>query len=76
MILWLLFVTIFAYFFYTRIWKVYTKIYYYKKQGVPFHGGIFPVFGSYIGLIKSLRKQDLKTGTGSALIDFVQESYF
>ncbi len=44
--------TIFAYFFYTRIWMVYSKINYYKKQGVPFHDGIYPIFGSYLKLMK------------------------
>jgi hypothetical protein len=52
MIFWLALILISAYFFYTRIWRVYAKIYYYKKQGVPFHSGIYPIFGSYLEFMK------------------------
>jgi hypothetical protein len=38
---------VFAYFFYTRFWIVYSKIWYYKKQGVVFHRRILPFIGSY-----------------------------
>jgi hypothetical protein len=37
MIVQLTLILIAAYLFYTRIWLVYSKIHYYKKQGVPFH---------------------------------------
>jgi hypothetical protein len=52
MLLWLVFLALFAYFFYTRIWVVYSKIHYYRKQGVPFHSGIYPIVGSYLKLMK------------------------
>jgi len=48
---------IFAYFFYTRIWLVYSRIYFYKKQGVPFHDGIYPILGSYLGMMKNRVKE-------------------
>jgi hypothetical protein len=45
---WLLLSTFIIYLLYTRIWVVYSKIHYYKKQGVPFHSGIYPVLGSFL----------------------------
>ena len=50
--LWLVAAIIFVYFFYTRIWIVYSTIYYYKKQGIKFHSGIIPVLGSYVQIMK------------------------
>ena len=77
MIGWLIFTTIFAYFFYTRIWVVYSKIHYYKKQGVPFHDGVYPIFGSYLGFLKYRpnEEQGVK-GQGHPINELLEDSYF
>ena len=69
---WLIFVTIFSYFFYTRIWVVYSKIHYYKKQGVPFHDGIYPVLGSFLKLAAFKDKEGMRS---SIINEFVEETY-
>ena len=76
MIGWAISLAIFAYFFYTRIWLVYSKINYYKKQGIPFHDGIYPIIGSYLQIMKFAKNKDRKIISGSEMIDFVFETYF
>ena len=69
---WVIFLAIISYFFYTRIWVVYSRINFYKKQGVPFHDGIYPVLGSFLKIPAIKDKKEIK----SALInDFVEDTY-
>jgi cytochrome P450 len=72
MIVWLILLAIFGYLFYTRIWVVYSTIYYYKKQGVPFHDGIYPVLGSFLKLASFKNKQGMKS---SIINEFVEDTY-
>jgi cytochrome P450 len=76
MLFWLLCTLIFAYFFYTRIWLVYNKISYYRKQGVPFHSGIYPVLGSYLNLMQFTKSPQPDDGSGTSLVDFIKETYY
>lgn len=76
MFLWLLFLTLFTYFFYTRIWVVYKKVSYYKKQGVPFHSGIYPILGSYLNLMKFTKKPEPEDASGTSLVDFIKDEYY
>ena len=75
MILWLALILISAYFFYTRIWLVFSKVHYYKKQGVPFHDGIYPIFGSYLGVMNHMVKEGEKP-KGHPINEFLEENYF
>jgi hypothetical protein len=75
MIGWIILSAFILYFLYTRIWVVYRKIHFYKKQGVPFHSGIYPVLGSFIQLKKALQNQAETGGQGIHLNDFVEEVY-
>ena len=52
---------------------MYSKINYYKRQGVRFHSGIYPVLGSYLRLIQS-KKEPIKGG--SLVTNFVNNTYF
>ena len=72
-ILWIIFLVFITYFFYSRIWVVYSKIHYYQKQGVKFHSGIYPILGSYFKLIQS-KNEPLKGG--SLITNFVNNTYF
>ena len=60
-----------AYFFYTRIWLVYSKIWYYSKQGVVVHKKILPFIGSYADLAKYATKSK-----NHPIIDFCQDIFF
>jgi hypothetical protein len=62
---------IFAYFFYTRVWKLYSQIAYYKRQGVSFHSGIVPFFGSYMKLMPYS-----KHSKSHPLVDFCQDTFY
>ena len=71
----IIFLAIFGYFFYTRIWAVYSRINYYKKQGVPFHDGIYPIFGSYIGIMK-YRVKEGEDSKPHPFNEFLEQNYF
>ena len=75
MIVQLTLILIAAYLFYTRIWLVYSKIHYYKKQGVPFHSGIYPIFGSYLGFMK-YRVKEGEAQKGHPINEFLEDVYF
>ncbi len=75
MLLWLALFLITAYFFYTRIWLVYSKIYYYKKQGVVFHSGIYPMFGSYISMMQ-YRAKEGEYQKGHPINEFLEDAYY
>lgn len=45
---------ILSYFFYTRIYTVYSRLAFYKRQGIPFHSWVLPCIGSYLQLINHL----------------------
>lgn len=60
-----------AYFFYTRIWRFYRKVNYYKSQGVPFHEGVVPVFGSFLQIAKIA-----KNAVNHPIVDFCEEYYY
>ena len=62
------------YFLYTRIWKVYSTVYFYQKQGVVFHKGLLPIFGSQLQIKNFIGLED-KT-KGHPFIEFLEATYF
>ena len=72
MILWIIILTFTTYLFYTRIWVVYSKIHFYKKQGVPFHSGIYPALGSFVNMIPMIKSN---TTSQSIISHFIEETY-
>ncbi len=61
-----------GYLFYTRIWKFYRTIAFYKQHGVEFLEGIVPIFGSYLKFAKVYAQK----GTGNLpSIDMLREKY-
>jgi hypothetical protein len=67
----LIFLIVCVYFFYTRIWKVYSKIWYYSRQGVVFHNRILPFIGSYSDLAKYAVQSK-----NHPIVDFCQDYFF
>jgi hypothetical protein len=74
MLLWLILGPLLIYFLYTRFWKVYTTIQFYKKQGIPFHSRILPIFGSQLDILKFVGLKD-KT-KGHPFNEFVEATFF
>ena len=66
-ILQILGIILLGYIFYTRFWRLYSKINYYKSQGVPFHQGIVPIFGSFLQLGKIA-----KNAVNHPVVDFCE----
>ena len=74
MIGWLIFGSLLLYFLYTRLWKFYSTLFFYKNQGIPFHQGIVPIFGSQFQIMKFINSKD-KT-KGHPLNEFLEATYF
>ncbi len=60
-----------AYFLYTRFWRLYSQMNFYKRQGVPFHPGVVPIFGSFI-----IMGRIAKTAVNNPIVDFLKELYY
>lgn len=77
MILTAVFVAFILYFLYTRFYIPWSTIFYYKRQGVPFHRGAFtPLVGSYPSIIAydKAHSTDL-TASPHPILGWIMETY-
>jgi hypothetical protein len=70
-LLYYLFLAFAAYILYTRFWVVRSSQNFYKKQGVSFHNGIVPFFGSFIKMAQYAKKVDVHP-----LVDLTYNMYY
>jgi hypothetical protein len=62
----------FVYFLYTRVFRLYYKVWYYKRQGVPAVKGIYPCIGNLPAIVS--RALDTSTNI-SPLVDVFRTEF-
>jgi hypothetical protein len=61
--------------FYTGVIRQYGEVYFYKKQGIPFVGTVYPIFGNLPMIMKIKKEFDRKGISSNPIIEIGSQAF-